>query len=138
MLLNSFLFVCLFPLLCIVYYALPVRWGNARNLFLLLSSYFIYLNWKPTFALVLLGITALTYSFALRLELSQYDGGGRKKRGKWTLLVGGLLCLLPLLCFKYYNFLNDTIAGLLHAAGLRWELPGLNWAIPIGISFYTF
>lgn len=80
MLLNSFLFVCLFPLLCIVYYALPVRWGNARNLFLLLSSYFIYLNWKPTFALVLLGITALTYSFALRLELSQYDGGGKEAR----------------------------------------------------------
>lgn len=48
------------------------------------------------------------------------------------------LGLLPLLVFKYYNFLNDSITSLLETAGLHFSLPGLNWAIPVGISFFTF
>ena len=49
-----------------------------------------------------------------------------------------LLGLLPLLVFKYYNFLNDNISTGLASVGLQFALPGLNWAIPVGISFYTF
>lgn len=49
-----------------------------------------------------------------------------------------LLALLPLLVFKYYNFINDTCYEVLSAVGLRFKLPGLNWAIPMGISFFTF
>lgn len=48
------------------------------------------------------------------------------------------MTLLPLLVFKYYNFINDSVFGLLSVLGLRFQLPGLNWAIPIGISFFTF
>lgn len=40
--------------------------------------------------------------------------------------------------FKYYNFINDSVFGLLSTIGLRFQLPGLNWAIPMGISFFTF
>ena len=49
-----------------------------------------------------------------------------------------LLGLLPLLIFKYYNFINDNISVGLKTTGLHFELPGLNWAIPMGISFFTF
>lgn len=49
-----------------------------------------------------------------------------------------LLGLLPLLKFKYYNFINSSIRGGLEAIGLRFTLPGLNWAVPVGISFFTF
>lgn len=49
-----------------------------------------------------------------------------------------LLGLLPLLVFKYYDFINNSISEGLAAIGLQIRLPGLNWAIPIGISFYTF
>ena len=28
--------------------------------------------------------------------------------------------------------------SLLSEVGLRFELPGLNWAVPVGISFFTF
>lgn len=49
-----------------------------------------------------------------------------------------LLGLLPLLVFKYYNFLNDSISAGLASVGLQFALPGLNWAIPVGISFFTF
>lgn len=46
--------------------------------------------------------------------------------------------MLPLLIFKYYNFINDSIFEFLSTIGLRFQLPGLNWAIPMGISFFTF
>ena len=49
-----------------------------------------------------------------------------------------LLGLLPLLVFKYYNFLNDSISAGLASVGLLFPLPGLNLAIPVGISFFTF
>lgn len=51
---------------------------------------------------------------------------------------GAILTLLPLLIFKYYNFINDSVFDLLLTVGLRFKLPGLNWAIPMGISFFTF
>ena len=40
--------------------------------------------------------------------------------------------------FKYYNFINENMYEGLSAIGLRFRLPGLNWAIPMGISFFTF
>lgn len=46
--------------------------------------------------------------------------------------------LLPLLVFKYYNFLNDSLSEVLESCGLHFALPGLYWAIPVGISFFTF
>ena len=49
-----------------------------------------------------------------------------------------LIGLLPLLIFKYYNFINNSIADGIAAIGLRFSLPGLNWAVPVGISFFTF
>ena len=49
-----------------------------------------------------------------------------------------MLGCLPLLIFKYYNFLNDSITSGLSQIGLHFALPGLNWAIPVGISFFTF
>lgn len=59
----------------------------------------------------------------------------KKKAVIW---VFGLLTLTPLLVFKYYNFLNESIWALLYSVGLRYTLHGLNWAIPVGLSFYTF
>lgn len=48
------------------------------------------------------------------------------------------MSLLPLILFKYYNFINGLVIQLLGQAGIAIGLPGLNWAIPIGISFFTF
>lgn len=49
-----------------------------------------------------------------------------------------MLALLPLLVFKYYNFLNESISEGFAAIGLQFSMPGLNWAVPVGISFFTF
>ena len=90
------------------------------------------MNWKPAFAIVLLGITLITYWGGLRLDNQQSN----KKKGLAWLFA--LLAVLPLLVFKYYNFLNDSLSQSLAAIGLKFALPGLNWAIPVGISFFTF
>ncbi len=64
-------------------------------------------------------------------------GGGRNRR-RSLIVACTLLALLPLLVFKYYNFINESISGLLATCGLAVSIPGLNWAIPMGISFFTF
>lgn len=40
--------------------------------------------------------------------------------------------------FKYFSFINEQVYIILSVLGLRYNLQGLNWAIPIGISFFTF
>ena len=62
----------------------------------------------------------------------------RVKRRKRLIWLFAVLSLLPLLVFKYYNFVNESVWSLLSSLGLRYELHGLNWAIPVGISFFTF
>ncbi len=130
MVFNSFHFLVVFPLLFLLYYLIPVKQQKWRNGYLLLVSYLLYANWKPVYALILLGVTIVTYLFARWIE----EG----KRGCMTVVGGGILALLPLLIFKYYNFINDSFYELLSAFGLRFQLPGLNWVIPLGISFFTF
>lgn len=59
----------------------------------------------------------------------------RRKRLAWCFALIGLL---PLLVFKYYNFINNSLTDGLNAIGLKFALSGLNWAVPVGISFFTF
>lgn len=108
-----------------------------RRLFLLLSSYALYMIWKPAFALVLLGVSLITYwgGQVLCVDKNSNVEGNKRKHLVWLFT---LLGLLPLLFFKYYNFLNDSISAGLASVGLQFSLPGLNWAVPVGISFFTF
>ena len=130
MIYNSFNFLVIFPLIFILYYAIPAKNKNARNVFLLTVSYLLYINWTPVYALILAFVTFVTYGCAIKLKNS--------KRPKVLLVLGILISLLPLLFFKYFTFVNESIRDLLSLVGLRCRLAGLNWAIPVGISFYTF
>lgn len=110
-----------------------------RNWFLIVASYLLYMNWKPAFALVLLGVTLVTYWGGQVLQIrdsgEEIKVGQKRKRFAWCF---ALLALLPLLVFKYYNFINDSVTAVLASIGLQFSLPGLNWAIPVGISFFSF
>ena len=61
MIYNSFHFIVLFPLVFLLYYVIPAKWQKMRNWFLLIVSYALYINWKPSFVLVLLGVSLVTY-----------------------------------------------------------------------------
>ena len=138
MIFNSFNFIVLFPLIFLLYYVIPAKYQKGRNLFLLLASYALYISWKPVYVLVLLGVTLITYFGGRILQLGDKNEELKTGNRKKLVLLFTLLGLLPLLVFKYYNFLNESIAAGLTTIGWHFHLPGLNWAIPIGISFFTF
>ena len=135
---NSFSFWLVFPFIFIIYWLIPAKYNQWRKVFLIVASYLLYMNWKPAFAVVLLGVTLITYFGGHVLE----DKGkgltvntSKRKRLVWLF---ALLGLLPLLVFKYYNFINDSLSVGLASVGLQFAMPGLNWAVPVGISFFTF
>ena len=130
MLFNSFSFWVAFPIIFGLYWLIPSGMKKAKKWYLVIVSYALYMNWKPVFALVLFGVTLLTFSGAILM-------GGMRNR-KVIVCTFALLGLMPLLAFKYYNFLDQNFTELLAACNVNIGLPGLNWAIPIGISFFTF
>lgn len=138
---TSFNFWLIFPLIFVFNWAIPAKWNTLRKVFLLVVSYLLYMNWKPSFAFVLLGVTLVTYwggqILSLELKDESIELAAKKKRKRLVWLFA-FLGLLPLLVFKYYNFLNNSISAGLTSLGLQFALPGLNWAIPVGISFFTF
>lgn len=136
---NSFAFWLVFPIIFGLYWLIPNKYNVWRKFFLIIVSYLLYINWKPAFAFVLLWITLVTYFGGYILQVK--DNRLAIQKCVWRKLLiwlFALLSLLPLLIFKYYNFINESIWNILHNIGLRYELHGLNWAIPVGISFFTF
>lgn len=131
MLFNTFEFLWLFPLIFGIYYVVPR--GKLQNFFLLLVSYGLYLKWKPIYALILLWVTFITYLTARIIDEKHLI----LKRNS-IFVFGIVLTLFPLLLFKYFNFLNTQISVVLQQVGVSTGLSGLNWALPLGISFYTF
>lgn len=136
MIFNSFQFLWLMPLIFLAYHALNMiantRAGgyissSSGNFFLLLVSYLLYAQWNLFFTLVLLWVTAITYVAALLIE---------KHRIKCkTIIISSMIgALLPLVVFKYSNFLIENINHL----RIGPSMTGLNWAIPLGLSFYSF
>lgn len=105
-----------------------------RNLFLLASSYYFYMSWKPVYALLILASTVLTYSCGLLVECYSDD----PKRKKVFLVTSLILNFAILFLFKYFNFIGDSISTLLAFSGLSWQVPNLDVLLPVGISFYTF
>ena len=139
MLFNSFKFLLIFPLIFAIHWAIPAKYNQWRKLFLILVSYVLYMNFKPAFALVLLGVTLITYWGGYLFDNERVNSGGLKDgKRKRLIWLFAFLGLLPLLVFKYYNFINNSLTDGLAAIGLKFSMPGLNWAVPVGISFFTF
>lgn len=140
MLFNSFQFIWLFPIIFIVYYGISFI-VNRRNLnhrllnyILLIFSYLLYAQWNIIYSFFLLGITAITFLGALFVD--KYEGNLRRKI---LMAVFVILSITPLLIFKYYDFIHFQIGRLMSSFNIgEIELRGLNWVIPLGISFYTF
>ena len=63
MIFNSLEFLLFFPAVCLIYFLL--RENKFRNPFLLIASYYFYMNWQPIYALLLLSSTILTYCCGL-------------------------------------------------------------------------
>lgn len=132
MLFNSLEFLLFFPTVCIIYFLL--RNNRWRVPFLLVASYYFYMNWKPVYAVLILSSTILTYICGLLVEKKAED----KRKKKFYLVASLTINFAILFFFKYYNFINESIFSVLEMAGLRWPVPNLDVLLPVGISFYTF
>lgn len=133
MLFNSLDFIMFFPIVALIYYLLRNH-NRLNNLWLLIASYYFYMNLKPAYALILIASTLITYFCGRLLETYHED----TKLKKVALAVCVVLNFSILFIFKYYNFINGSVESLLSLAGIRWDVPYLDVLLPVGISFFTF
>lgn len=131
MLFNSLAFLAFFPIVIFIYWLLPAR-GKWRNLFLLLASYYFYMNWEPAYALLILFSSVTTWGCGLLIERSAPD----KRKLPLTLCL--VVNFLILFLFKYANFFNDSLRDLFANFHIAINLPSFRLLLPVGISFYTF
>jgi D-alanyl-lipoteichoic acid acyltransferase DltB (MBOAT superfamily) len=130
MVFTSFNFLVFFPTVLVLYFLLPQKF---RAVFLLIASYYFYININPVYALLLAGVTLTTYLFTNLIDKTKSE-----KKKRQLLIADIIITLLPLFFFKYFNFVNEGIFTLLNYAGLHLSLPHISFLLPVGISFYTF
>ena len=131
MILNSItflLFFC-FILLVLVIATRLTKTAAVSNIILLVASYYFYGSYSLSFLLLLLYVTALTYGFGRVLDRAD------KRAHKVIITLDIVLTLLPLLFYKYFEFLLTNINGVLgtHIGSSLGKI-----LLPVGISFYTF
>lgn len=133
MIFNSFQFLWLFPIIFMVFSLFLTGGGRlyrSQNLMLIVTSYLLYIQWNPWYSLVLFYVTVCTFFGAKLLY---------KKSSKMILAsILSLMALTPLLVFKYWNFSIENINQMFSKCDVCYSLPGLNWAVPLGISFFSF
>jgi D-alanyl-lipoteichoic acid acyltransferase DltB (MBOAT superfamily) len=134
MLFNSIAFLLFFPTVCALYFSVPSSQTRERNLLLLFASYYFYMNWEPTYALLLLTSTVITYLSAIGIERFKTE----ERKRKFFLASCIVLNIGILFLFKYYNFLASNIEAFLQASGWGIDVPKFGLLLPVGISFYTF
>lgn len=134
MLFNSLNFIIFFVAVVVIYYLLPKN--GRRKVFLLGASYYFYACFNVAMLAVLLFETALAYVYGIRTNGSTSSPTTSKSKACLTGTI--VLLLLPLLCFKYLNFLMGTVGDVLAMTGALVEMPSFELLLPIGISFYTF
>ena len=125
---NIFLFA-FSPLFLACYYLTPWR---ARSALILIFSWAFYAWWRPDFLALLVGVTSVSYAFALAIGAS-----GEQAHRHRLLTAGVTLNLLALGYFKYANFGIDSLNVALHALGFN-AIEFTRVLLPIGLSFYIF
>ena len=134
MLFNSIQFLIFFPIVTLLYFLIPHK---VRYIWLLVCSYYFYMCWNPTYALLILTSTILTYGCGLGMELVSGKVTEEKKQ-VWLKRTCLLVCFAANLgilgYFKYSNFFLQTWAKVVG----KTEVNHVDVLLPVGISFYTF
>jgi len=138
MLFNSEQFLIFFPIVVVLFFFFTkkIKW-----LWLLVVSYFFYMSWNPSYTILILLSTIITYwSGILISRVNESDESPKKKERKKKLFVSiSFFSNLAILFFyKYFNFLNETIKEISDLLGFQWQNTVFNVLLPVGLSFYTF
>lgn len=155
MLFTSYRFILFLIVLFVVYYLIPKKF---QWLLLLFASYLFYSYAGIKYLIYILATTISTYLISRRLdkiqitqslylkekkeELSReerkaYKASMKARQRRWLVLClvfnFGILAVL-----KYGDFTITNINGLLKLFGTGKQLSLIGFALPLGISFYTF
>lgn len=135
MLFNSLNFIIFQMLVMMIYYLIPQN--RMRKVFLLGASWYFYACFNLIMLFILLFETMVAYGYGLAHSKTFRYGSGQVSS---EIYFSGtvILLILPLLCFKYLNFLEDSICDVLSLASVTVAMPSFELLLPIGISFYTF
>jgi len=129
MLFNSFEFLLFFPLVTLIYFALPHKY---RWFHLLLASCVFYSFFIPIYILILFFTIIIDYYAGIWIEQSH----GKKRK---SALIMSLVANIGVLSvFKYYNFFIDNFNSILFKINPDQLLPHWDIILPIGLSFHTF
>lgn len=137
MVFNSYIFILVFlPLAVIGYFLLnKLCYGKAGRVglvWLILMSLVFYAYNAPVFLFLLVASIVVNYALTKILNRLKQDGKSTLRQQKMILVCGIILNLIPLIYFKYSNFLLDSIGILFDEEWL------LEVGLPLGISFFTF
>jgi len=127
---NSFQYLCFFPIVVCIYFALPHRF---RWVLLLGASYYFYACWKTEYLVLIILSTVVAYCTGLAMGRSKTPS-----HRKMFLILSLIMNLGILFGFKYFNFFNDSIRITLSHFNLFYNMPSLKVLLPLGISFYIF
>ena len=137
MLFSSILFIFLFlPIFLMGYYLIDKAY---RNALLLLASLIFYAWGEASFVLILMVSLIVNYYIALLIGslIHKHKEATTTFLSKSILAIAIICNLLPLLYFKYSNFIVYNLASIfsIHLDIIQhWK----QVVLPIGISFYTF
>lgn len=120
----------LFFVVMLLLYA-GARSYRERAAVILVGSLIFYASWKPAYLILLVASVSVNYWIYRRLALT---------RSKPLLVFGLVLNLGFLGVVKYLGMLLDTALNLSAWLGNPLPIPPHwgDWALPLGISFYTF
>lgn len=129
MVFSSILFLFYYlPIVLVIYFISPRKY---RNLILFLSSLFFYSWGEPKYIWIMLFSTVVDYTCGRKVHFHKTHDNITKAKLWLTVSIFTNLGLLAF--FKYSDFLIGNVNNLFNAS-----IPLLGFALPIGISFYTF
>jgi alginate O-acetyltransferase complex protein AlgI len=126
---NSLQFAIFFPVVTLLYFALPHRW---RGTMLLLASCVFYMAFVPAYIAILFVTILIDYVAGIKIE----ESTGERRR-VW-LIVSIVSTCAVLFIFKYFDFFNETAALAARSMGMEYAIPALKLLLPVGLSFHTF
>jgi D-alanyl-lipoteichoic acid acyltransferase DltB (MBOAT superfamily) len=130
MLFNSFQFLIFFAVSWVLFLALR---GTPRKIYLLIASYYFYMCWNTKYIVVIWAITLIDFVAGLLIEKSETAATKKFYLGLSLFCNIGLLVV-----FKYLNFLDASLSGIVHLFGGQESLPFFQILLPVGLSFHTF
>lgn len=119
-----------YPIVALLYFILPKK---AVWPMLLVASYFFYMCYQPELVFLIVATTLISW-LSSHIIIRAKTAATRKLWLAITLIV----CLGVLFFYKYFNFLADSVVGIIELCGGTPSPIALNLILPVGISFYTF